>query len=159
MGRPSNTSSSFWKYVDRRSDNECWLWKGTTLSNGYGQFYISFRKESAHRYSYTLAFGKIPSGSVVMHKCDNPACVNPKHLQLGTSKENTLDMMQKGRARFGGSDKNLTPDDVNRVLELHQQGQSTPEIAKALGIGKRHVLHIIRGERWGWLTNITRVPR
>jgi hypothetical protein len=89
----------FWRRVQKTDG--CWLWTGGTYSGGYG-FMRGARGRnaqnvSAHRFSYELHKGKIPKGLVVMHSCDNPACVNPNHLSVGTHKENYEDMIAKGR--------------------------------------------------------------
>jgi hypothetical protein len=87
----------FWKKVNKTED--CWLWLGHLQR--YGRFKPQGIRNSpqvlAHRYSYELHFGPIPIGMNVLHKCDNPACVNPDHLFLGTQKDNVIDMMNKGR--------------------------------------------------------------
>jgi hypothetical protein len=93
----------FWPKVDKGEDHECWNWLGSITHHGYGSVGRGgFRKGSvgAHRASYELHYGPIPKGKVVMHTCDNRACVNPSHLRLGTHKDNTQDMLAKGRHRF-----------------------------------------------------------
>ncbi len=87
----------FWNFVDKTS--YCWLWTGTQVGKGYGYFRINNprKKILAHRYSYQLHFGKFPEYLQVMHICDNPLCVNPKHLKTGTNMDNVKDMMNKGR--------------------------------------------------------------
>lgn len=76
---------------------ECWVWTAACDRYGYGQFAVAGRRLGAHRVSYVLHFGEIPAGLWVLHRCDNPRCVNPGHLFLGTAKDNTRDAMQKGR--------------------------------------------------------------
>lgn len=104
----------FWKYVDRRSCNECWLWTGGTDGRGYGSLSGGSGSSpvKAHRLSYELANGPIPVGLVVRHGCDNPLCVNPAHLEVGTQKENIHDMVVRGRAN-PKSQLNLRPGAKN----------------------------------------------
>ena len=78
----------------------CWEWLGTTSNGGYGTLLHSKkRKEFAHRISWELHYGEIPPGMRICHKCDNVSCVNPDHLFMGTARDNTLDMIRKGRHR------------------------------------------------------------
>lgn len=87
----------FWEKVDKRGHDECWGWNGSKSSHGYGQLRINDRLNMAHRFSYELHNGPIPDGLDVLHKCDNPPCCNPNHLFVGTAKDNTADMLAKGR--------------------------------------------------------------
>lgn len=90
----------FWRYVDKRSESECWEWLGAIDGGKYGQLKGSGKSASsyrAHRISYQIHHGDIPDGFVVMHTCDNRTCVNPLHLVLGTQQENVLDCKCKGR--------------------------------------------------------------
>lgn len=103
--RQSTPAQRFWEQVKTGRADECWEWQGRRVRAGYGEF--SDRKTRhynwrAHRYAYAIANGieltYDASMLVVMHDCDNPPCCNPKHLRLGTHKENTHDMLRKGRA-------------------------------------------------------------
>lgn len=103
-GRPPiDIGSRFIQKVIIGRDEECWLWNAGVFSNGYGQFRIGDTKVKAHRVAYFLRHGKLPlynSKGVplyVLHKCDNKLCCNPKHLFLGTQKDNIYDCMTKGR--------------------------------------------------------------
>lgn len=86
----------FWFRVDKTGD--CWTWTGGTSRNGYGAFWTKEKRlVRASRFSYALHYGPIPDGMVVCHRCDNPPCVRPDHLFLGTQGDNMRDMWQKGR--------------------------------------------------------------
>lgn len=92
-------ASRFWSKVRRGSS--CWTWSGRIGDRGYGQFDDGDRTLRAHRVAWTLTRGEIPAGMQVLHRCDNPACVRPDHLFLGTHDDNMRDMAAKGRQRGG----------------------------------------------------------
>ncbi len=92
-------SERFWKSVERTE--KCWNWTGFRDNNGYGQISINGNAISVHRFSWELHFFPIPKGLLVCHACDNPSCVNPNHLWLGTVTANNLDRARKGRSRTG----------------------------------------------------------
>jgi hypothetical protein len=82
----------FWPKVDIKGDDKCWNWKGFIGSNGYGLFWIKGSEMIyAHRVSYVIRKGIIPDGMLILHKCDNPSCVNPEHLYCGTQLDNMND--------------------------------------------------------------------
>ncbi len=96
------TPDLFWRKVDK--SGECWLWTGSKVGIGYGKTHYEGKYWRAHRLSWKFTFGEIPDGLCVLHKCDNPACVRPDHLFLGTFDDNNKDMAKKGRSVKG--DKN-----------------------------------------------------
>jgi len=87
----------FWAKVDRSDgDAGCWWWLGGGTTSGHGMFSHNYRSVPAHRFAYALTFGAIPAGLVICHHCDNPRCVNPAHLFLGTYADNMQDKLKKG---------------------------------------------------------------
>lgn len=95
MPRWSPFEPYFWSLVDKSSD--CWTWKGNIDSKGYGRVHCNGKRQRAHRVSYELSIGEIPSGMLICHHCDNRKCVRPDHLFVGTASDNSLDCTKKGR--------------------------------------------------------------
>lgn len=104
MGRTRQPiTERFWPHVDKRTEEECWIWRGNRYPCGYGMMklwigkYNGYFTSGAHRVSWAIHFGPIPEGFHVLHRCDTPLCVNPAHLFLGTHQQNLADMIAKGR--------------------------------------------------------------
>ena len=94
----------FWSRVIVLGADQCWEWTGIHTKHGYGQIHINNKIKRAHRYSWELHFGReVPDGLCVCHRCDNPKCVNPHHLFIGTQEENMKDSSAKGRVYKGGA--------------------------------------------------------
>lgn len=93
----SPVEGRFWSKVLKGTDQECWLWNASRIKDGYGKFSVSGVYQQSHRISWQLTNGPIPDGLCVLHRCDNPPCVNPNHLFLGTNLDNVRDMFAKGR--------------------------------------------------------------
>ncbi len=148
----------FWRYVEKRGPDDCWLWTGKTEKNGYGRFQIGGKGSpqlGAHRVSYQMANGG-ESPPVVMHKCDNRPCVNPAHLRAGTHKENTADMHAKGRyigrgpTAAGTTSLKFTPDDIRAIKQ--RTGESANAVARDYGVNHGSILAIWRGITWKHIT-------
>lgn len=142
----------FWEKVVRAGADECWTWTASVAGRGYGQIKLpgERRQTYAHRLSYEMHVGPIPSGRSVLHRCDNPRCVNPKHLFLGDAGANARDMKGKGRHLYGerNAQHRLTEPEVHSVFDLTSEGLSQREVAERLGVGQMTVSRILRGERW-----------
>jgi hypothetical protein len=146
----------FWSYVQKGSGDECWEWVGARIAAGYGEIMLSAKMYRAHRLSYEIVVGPIDLGLEVCHKCDNPACVRPDHLFLGTHKQNMQDMARKGR--WGHSPNQagenhgcakLTWGQVREIrsnyAELHEPQRS---IAARYGVTQTTILHIVHNKTW-----------
>lgn len=88
---------SYWKHVDKRGHDDCWPWNGLTDITGYGLISFATSNLRAHRVAYEMAFGPFDPEFVICHQCDNPNCVNPSHLFIGSQKDNMQDASTKGR--------------------------------------------------------------
>jgi hypothetical protein len=167
---PEDRMTRFMKKIAVQ-ESGCWLWTGGAVPQGYGAFYWDENERTcrANRAAYRLFIGDIPDGMVIMHKCDVPACVNPAHLQAGTLKENTRDMLTKKRhrtnPRFG--DDNWTrqnPEKAKAVARLHAKitmniaeeirreyakgGVKQKDLAVRYGLKQPQVSSIIRKASW-----------
>ncbi len=149
----------FWEKVQKT--DTCWLWTACrhTSKLPYGVIGVGREIKLAHRVSYELAYGSIPQGMNVLHRCDNASCVRPDHLFLGTQADNAQDMATKGRVRGGMHDvdqhgeKNkqakLTDDKVRTIRERYAAGGiSMEKLASEYGISIGHVSVIISRKAW-----------
>lgn len=148
--RPRPLSERFWEKVDVRAHGECWPWLASTKQGGYGKIADEDgRIQLAHRVAYRLVVGDIPSGRVVCHRCDNPGCVNPHHLFLGTQADNLRDMRIKRRDNPPrGSRHPKTKLDEALVARVRADARSHRRIARDYGIGKSTVGMIKAGATW-----------
>jgi hypothetical protein len=137
----------FWDRVLRGED--CWEWQAARTTAGYGEY----RSTYAHRHAYELAVGPIPRGLFVLHHCDNPPCVRPDHLWLGTNADNMRDMVAKGRGLRGSAQPmaKLTEPDIPEIRRLAASGMSRTEIGRRYGVTYTAISHVLAGRTWGWL--------
>lgn len=146
------------EYSKIDSVSGCWEWQKSKFPNGYGQTKVERKGTGAHRASWIAFNGPIPEGMQVCHKCDNPGCVNPDHLFVGTGLENIQDSTRKGRRfkPFGvlqGAHK-LTEDMVQHIKSLPKPVtmKQAKELGKQFSINPFHVYRIRSGKRWSHLT-------
>ncbi len=151
----TSTMTAMERFMDKvtiEPNSGCWLWMTALNRWGYGVFYLDPARIQAHRASWLLHRGPIPDGLCVLHHCDNPPCVNPNHLFLGTHSDNAKDRNTKGRA--GGargvlnSHAKLTMDDVSDIRRRSAQGESGGDLARAFGVTACTVHSIVNGKTW-----------
>lgn len=149
----------FWPKVAKGGPGECWIWAGAKTHKGYGMFRPggSAAHHLAHRASYEMEVGPIPPGLYVMHKCDNPSCVRPDHLQTGTAWDNMQDKVQKGRGRWlKGSEvgnAKLTESQVCEILRRLDCGEFQRVVAADFGVSQSAISHIRTGRGWRQLSH------
>jgi hypothetical protein len=140
-------------------DNACWIWTGAKRGyQGYGTLKIHGKQCVASRVSYEFYCGPIPDGMFICHRCDNPSCINPKHLFLGTPANNIADCTKKNRHNYTprlnlpkgekhpGS--KLTAQQVLEIRQLHNQGMSYGRLAQMFPASKTSIAEICRRETW-----------
>jgi hypothetical protein len=141
--------------VNNCPDSGCWIWNRSKLPTGYGIFYAGRKIQTyAHRFSYSAFNGEIPEGMHVCHSCDNPSCVNPAHLWVGTANDNIRDCMAKGRdvhvvgERHGRA--KLTEGDVREIRRLASTRQwgIQRRLAEKYGVGYNAIRDILSGHSW-----------
>lgn len=139
----------FLKRVDVLSSDECWIWRGPVGAGGYGKFSIHGRLDYAHRASFEIFNGIRPLFLFVLHSCDNPSCVNPAHLFVGTPADNSADMVRKGRSCRGEAHwrARLTDQQVAEIVSRVAGGETQRAIAAEFGVSYQHVSDLCSGRR------------
>lgn len=159
---PTHPADRFWPKVRKGARDECWEWQGARQPTGYGYLvggpmYGGKRWVLAHRLSWEIEHGvPVPEGRYVCHRCDNPPCVNPAHLYVGTKRDNARDRSSRGRGREnrqnGSANANakLTEADVSRIIEELKRlpRRSQADIAREFGISQPQISRIMRGVSW-----------
>ena len=156
-------SITYWAHVTKTQ--ECWGWKGSKNPGGYGKITVRIEGRpitvSAHKLSYQLHKGEVPSSLLVLHHCDNPECTNPNHLFLGTQQDNMKDKMAKGRGSTVKSTSNakLTKDQVLYIWEQRTTRITAQNLAAELGVSEYTVRDIWLKRTWKHITNPTPQPQ
>ena len=156
--------SRFWSKV--KKSEGCWTWNGSKLKGGYGQFRANYQTWATHRFAWCLEFGDIPAGLFVCHHCDNPACVCPSHLFLGTAKDNNQDASAKGRSAFGdrngtrtkpesrprgvnASHSKLNKKTVEEIRALYlSKSCSSRQLSRMFSVSATTILNIVHNRHW-----------
>lgn len=135
----------------------CWTWTGYRQDNGYGQMRYRRKLLAAHRASYEAYVGKIPDGMIVCHKCDNPSCVNPAHLFIGTHADNVADKVSKNRQAKGINNgrAKLTERRVRRIRQETASGATRAELAKRYNVDPKTIRLIAERRTWRHLRRAT----
>jgi len=151
--KPRSLEDRFWPKVDKT--DACWVWTANTNGVGYGLVFDGKTKKLAHRVSWELRHGPILKGQHVLHRCDNPGCVNPEHLFLGTAKDNMRDMRNKGRNRNRkasgvlNSQSKLDSAAVETIKRRYAAGGLQRELAEEFGVSGAAISHTVTGKNWG----------
>lgn len=156
-----NTAEGFTRNILITGD--CWIWSAGHSSDGYGKVRWQNRVMRAHRAAWEIFRGAVPDGLFVLHRCDNPPCVNPNHLFLGTQEDNVRDCLRKGRFRRGirppesqrGEKNNyskLTVVKVKEIRTLYRQGGCTLRgLGEAYGVSYGTIDNAIRKKTWAFV--------
>lgn len=133
--------------------HSCWEWTGTRFNSGYGRFFDRhFKTQLAHRIAYQIFKGEVLDNLIVMHSCDNKTCVNPQHLFSGTNKDNTQDMISKGRKypQLGSTNPQSSLDEtqVLKIRAEYNAGAVQQQLAVKFGVTPANVNLIIKRKIW-----------
>lgn len=146
----------FWSKVFKAGDDECWIWQGSVSNFGYGKITINGKSIRVTRLSYQLANSDNPLGpkDKVCHSCDNPSCVNPRHLWKGTHTDNMHDMFNKGRGKRIIKGKLVTqyiftPNQIEQIRIIYASGEKNQtELARIYGCSQSTIGRIVHGKLW-----------
>lgn len=128
----------------------CWIWTHGTDSHGYGKITYKSVTAKAHRVSYSLYISDIPAGLHILHKCDNPICVNPDHLFMGTHADNMRDKTKKGRAigAHAGESHHKAKLTVEKVLRIREDARNTTQIAREYNVDRKTIDAVLSRKSW-----------
>ena len=147
------TEDRFFSKVEIDPNSGCWLWTGKPIAGGYGIFRVGPDTKMAHRHSWEMHNGPIPSGLLACHKCDTPPCVNPSHLFLGTDADNSADKIAKGRDRPLLGEENgrakLSAVAAEAIRAEYSIGlTSQQKLADRYGVTQKSISNVVRMRNW-----------
>lgn len=128
------------------ADAGCWVFRGSRNKDGYGVMTVRGKRTLTHRLAYETWVGPIPDGLIVRHKCDNPPCINPEHLEVGTHRENSEDMVRRGRL---GALAKLSAGDV---AEIRASTCTRQALSQRFGVSPSTIDKLINRETWRSIT-------
>lgn len=165
--------AAFWAKVNKSGPvpahcpelGPCWVWTKATYPFGYGQIRINYVAVPAHRWAWEQEHGPVPAGLFTLHRCDNPPCVRPSHLFLGTKAQNSRDMAGKGRSTKGDRNPSrlypermargerhpgavLTAGDIPAIRSRYETGESTTALAVAFGVQSATIWAVVHNRTW-----------
>lgn len=144
-----NKLSDVWNHVERGDNDECWMWISRKHKDGYGFLKIQGKYWLAHRAVYAYCNGPIPTGKVIRHSCDTPACCNPNHLLIGTQIDNIQDRQDRGRhVACHGTKSGMSKLSESQVLAIRKDDRFQKVIADDYGIGQSTVSSIKTRQTW-----------
>lgn len=166
--REEINAERFWARVAIAGPDDCWHWRGSRKTTGYGHFQVCRKPRRTHRVAFALEYGAVPYDAYVLHHCDQPSCVNPYHLWLGTQSDNIRDCQQKGRHRGGrgrrgehrirqrhgvccGERHGMAKLTTANVLEIRQRwhgGERQAALAREFGVSRPAMFQIVHGRSW-----------
>jgi len=141
----------------KNPETGCWNWTLSLGKRGYGYMSINDTNTMAHRVSYEIFVGPVPDGLFVLHSCDNPQCMNPDHLHIGTHEDNMREMMERKRSCAGEKQAfaKLTNETVLQAIEMHKAGESACSLAKKFNVSSTSMLYALEGRTWSSVTGLT----
>jgi len=147
---PKTILETIMEKTSRPSPDDCWPWTGDRHSRGYGVIHRTIagvsKKTLAHRASWEAHVGPIPDGLCVLHRCNNPPCVNPEHLYIGTHSDNMRDLAETGRLKGEGNPRAKLTNRM--VMEIRCSQKPHVELAKKYGVYVGHISGIKTGRLW-----------
>ena len=145
-----NDKERFYAKTERDPKTGCLEWTGALDQDGYGVFWIDGKTQRAHRYAFQIAHGSIGESDVLLHLCDNPKCVEPTHLSIGSQSDNLTDMKDKGRAAKGSDNANtkLTENDIPIIRRLANMGFTPTKIATRFEVDAAAIKDVLTGRTW-----------
>ncbi len=148
---PQSIIDRFWSKVDIGFPDQCWEWQASRREKGYGQLWDGKFNWRSHRFVYTLEHGTIPDGMFVLHKCDNPACCNPRHLYLGTAQDNSTDMKRRNpnhKRNVTRAHRDASPLNWSIVKDIRSSDLSPRVLSEKYGVSTDCIYGVLANKSW-----------